>query len=483
MALPVLLGIGVVAALVALLLPGPAWPLLWYALACGAAAWTGEQASPLFLTLLGPPVALAVAGRHRALLACTAVGAAALGVAAFVRDVDDPGAFAVTGVQWLLLSLGLGMVTRWGVRLTAVPAVPADDYVEVRALLEQLRNLTRHLPGGLDAASTADALLDRCAPTLGIGRSAVVVKPDHGAFVPLSVRGAARVPWRNPLEGDGPLRRAWDTQEAVIDTRDPDTAGRRKGSTLVAVPLVGSDGPFGLAVFERSNADGFDGDTVATLRECVNEAAGQLETALLFEELKLQVTTEERDRLAREMHDGIAQELASFGYALDDLRVRARAVDAGLAQDVSGVRGRLTELVSDLRLSITDLKTSMRQDRGLGAALGAYLRAVCSGKDVVLTLQLHETAFRLPGDQEVALFKAAQAFAQEARRDPRTRGLVVHLVVDPPSALLSMTCEGGEFDVELGAARDLLARMGAVVTTSVPDEPPRLTVELRRGTE
>ena len=477
------MALGLAAAVVARLLPGLAWPLLWSALAAGATVWTGEQGSPLFLTLLGPPVALAVAGRRRSLVACTAASAVALTVGGVLHDLRDPSAYAVTGLQWLLLSLGLGLVTVWGVRLTALPPAPADDYVEVRQLLEQLRNLTRHLPGGLDAASTADALLDRCAPTLGIGRSAVVVKPDHGAFVPLSVRGATRVPWRNPLEGDGPLRRAWDTGDPVVDTRTADTVGRRRGSSLVAVPLLGSDGPFGLVVLERSDDAGFDGDAVATFRELVGEAAGQLETALLFDELKLQVTTEERDRLAREMHDGIAQELASFGYALDDLRVRAGAVDKVLGQDVSKVRTRLTELVSDLRLSITDLKTSMRQDRGLGAALGAYLRAVCSGKNVVLTLQLHETAFRLPGDQEVALFKAAQAFAQEARRDARTRGLVVHLVVDPPSALMSMTCEGGEFDVELGAAGDLLARIGAVVTTSVPDEPPRLTVELRRGPE
>ena len=183
------------------------------------------------------------------------------------------------------------------------------------------------------------------------------------------------------------------------------------------------------------------------------------------------------------MHDGIAQELASFGYALDDLRIRAGAVDKDLAADVVRVRGRLTELVSELRLSITDLRTSLRPDRGLGAALGTYLRAVCAGKDVVLTLQLHETAFRLPAEQEVALFKAAQAFAQEVRRAPAASALVVHLVVDPPSALLSMACDSGDFEVALGDAAQLLARIGAVVTTSPPGEPPRLSVELRRSPE
>ena len=43
----------------------------------------------------------------------------------------------------------------------------------------------------------------------------------------------------------------------------------------------------------------------------------------LFEEVRSTVTVEERDRLAREMHDGVAQELAFVGYQLDDLRIRA----------------------------------------------------------------------------------------------------------------------------------------------------------------
>ena len=48
-------------------------------------------------------------------------------------------------------------------------------------------------------------------------------------------------------------------------------------------------------------------------------AALRLETALLFSEVRAIATAEERRRLAREIHDGIAQELASLGYVVDDL--------------------------------------------------------------------------------------------------------------------------------------------------------------------
>ena len=44
-----------------------------------------------------------------------------------------------------------------------------------------------------------------------------------------------------------------------------------------------------------------------------------LDTALLFAAFRDAATVEERRRLAREMHDGVAQEIASLGYLVDDI--------------------------------------------------------------------------------------------------------------------------------------------------------------------
>jgi signal transduction histidine kinase len=57
----------------------------------------------------------------------------------------------------------------------------------------------------------------------------------------------------------------------------------------------------------------------AALAGRVDRHALPLETAALFDELRIAAATEERSRLAREMHDGIAQDLAFLGYQLDAL--------------------------------------------------------------------------------------------------------------------------------------------------------------------
>jgi signal transduction histidine kinase len=64
---------------------------------------------------------------------------------------------------------------------------------------------------------------------------------------------------------------------------------------------------------------------------------------------------QERARLAREIHDGVAQELAGLGYRLDDL-----ATASGLAPhergEVRQIRLALSEALHRLRRSIFDLR-------------------------------------------------------------------------------------------------------------------------------
>jgi signal transduction histidine kinase len=66
---------------------------------------------------------------------------------------------------------------------------------------------------------------------------------------------------------------------------------------------------------------------------------------------------QERARLAREIHDGVAQDLAALGYRLDDL-----ATTPNLASDqrseIRQIRSALSETLHRLRRSIFDLRNS-----------------------------------------------------------------------------------------------------------------------------
>ena len=421
----------------------------------------GGAGSPMLPYLLAPGLALGLAGTWRQVAYATVASVAGLTAGRIAYEVgarpvmEDPlDRFVVTTGQWVLLGLAFGLIAGWAQRLVSQnPASGIDRYTEARQLLEQLRGVTRRLPGGLDVTSSAEALLQACSEVAPSNRSAVLVQPAPGSLVPAAVRGTQRVPWRAPLSEPGPLQRAWESGEPVVDRRKADVHGRRKGSALAVLPLSTGDGPFGLLILESYAESAFTPEQVHALQLEALQGSLRLATALLFEEVRSTVTVEERDRLAREMHDGVAQELAFVGYQLDDLRMQAAKVDDGLAERMAEVRKGLTRLISDIRLSITDLKTSVGSDRGLGAALTSYVRAVGSGQQVAVHLSLEESAFRLPAEQEVLLFQVAQAVAQDVRKSGQATNLWVTLSVDPPSARLRVEHDGPTGDAEsLGLA-------------------------------
>ena len=70
----------------------------------------------------------------------------------------------------------------------------------------------------------------------------------------------------------------------------------------------------------------------------------------MFSEVRALATMEERRRLAREIHDGIAQEIASLGYVVDELVAEERNDEQ--RERISALRDELTRIVSELRFSI-----------------------------------------------------------------------------------------------------------------------------------
>ena len=229
-------------------------------------AFTGGAQSPMLPYLLAPGLAMGLAGTWRQVLLATAAATVGLLGARTVQELRDTTPrffagddFAVTTGQWVLLGLAFGLIAGWAQRLVVVETPDMSDrYGEARRLLEQLRGVTRRLPGGLDVSSSAEALLERCAEVAPHNRAAVLVRPGDGALVPAAVRGTQRVPWRAPLTEPGPLQRAWDGREPVVDRRKADTHGRRQGSSLAVLPLATGAEPFGLLILEAYDEAAFD---------------------------------------------------------------------------------------------------------------------------------------------------------------------------------------------------------------------------------
>jgi signal transduction histidine kinase len=378
-------------------------------------------------------------------------------------DVQSLSDYLAIVSQWTLITLAVGLLGGWIHRLQTAPGPPENAaYESAYRLISQLRMVSRQLSGGLDPLTLSAGLLEQLQRSVPFDRGGVYVRASGGRLSPLAALGTDRLDWdvTNPLFDE-----AWASSSPVRQSH-PLSPAALSGSAA-AVPLQIGLRTFGLVAMERQEP--FDPADLSKATSLLEEQALRLETALLFSEVRTLATAEERRRLAREIHDGIAQELASLGYVVDDLAARARYIP-DLEVDLKALRGELTRVITELRLSIFDLRSDVQTTIGLGTALSDYVRQVGVGSDFTVHLVLDEAPNRLPVDAETELLRIAQEAITNARKHANAENLWVTCSVNPPRATLRIEDDGGglgkprtdSFGLEV--MRERAERVGAKLT-------------------
>ena len=470
--------------------PGGRWQLVALvgesALIAVAVAGTGGSDSPLLPYLLAPAFQSGTVAGIPGAVGTPAAAAAVLGVARAVVSVGDRvGDYTIASVEWVLLALAVGLIAVWARRLRLTVAVPpaGDNYVAAYRLLSQLRTVARQLSAGLDAAALAQALLNDLRGLVTYDNAAVFVRASGDRLLPLVHASSDSINWSADVSDDSPFAEAWMAQQPLSRARVLSADMTGPGASAV-LPLRIGVRTFGLVAMEWRGASALGPGELERAQRLVDEVALRLETALLFNEIREIATVEERRRIAREIHDGIAQELASWGYLIDGMAAQSRGTP--IEEELAGLRRELTRIISEIRLSIFDLRSEVDQYGGLGAALSEYVRSVGTSSRMTVHLSLDEGPARLPVDVEAELLRIAQEAITNARKHARAENLWVECRVDPPRAQLRVEDDGvglqagreDSFGIEIMRERAARLRAGLEIT---PRDPRGTVVQVVIG--
>jgi signal transduction histidine kinase len=383
---------------------------------------------------------------------------------------------ALALAPWLLTNFGGGLLGVWArsLGLTTAPDATAEQYESARQLLTQLRTVARRLSAGLDSEGMSAQLMATMHERLDDSFSAVFMKMTGNVLIPLGYRGMGAQQVLTP--NDPLIDQCWAEMEPVQGVVP---SGNRNARHRLVLPLRVGNRMIGVAV--SSAASSPDPAVVAGLMGELDAHSLRLDTALVFDEIRTMATADERQRLAREIHDGIAQEIASLGYVVDHMASTTR--DPAVAQGLRELRGQLTSVVGDLRLSIFDLRSDVSATNGLGSALSDYVRQVGAKSDLTVHLTLNEAATRLSPMVEAELLRIAQEAITNARKHASARNLWVDCWTDPPFVSLSVRDDGrgmtsGRDDsYGISIMRERAQRIDASleVTSESGDDSPRGT--------
>ncbi len=341
-------------------------------------------------------------------------------------------------LSWLLTGIIFVLLGAWSLTLSeANEELDRARAREAATLLRRLEEVTGSLATGLDAPALGETVLRELRAGVTCDRCSLLAV-DDGWPVPIALTGATRFPWRDPSRADSALHQAYVS--ARSDT--PRYTDGRRTYELVCVPLLGRDGdPVGLLVADRQGT-AFDDRDRKLVEELGDKWGPLLEASLLFARLRRGAALEERNRLAREMHDGVAQELAALAYRADAVSLLVSRGDAEARNAAGGLRDDIRGVVKGVRSHISDLRMLERPDRSLGAILGLALQDLAATTDLRTELALQESGMRFPADVELQLHQLVERVLAEARVARDATRVSLDVTLEAPNALILVEHDG-----------------------------------------
>jgi signal transduction histidine kinase len=236
----------------------------------------------------------------------------------------------------------------------------AADLARQRDYLARLSQITATLTRDLDLTTVLEQVASTGCAFAQADRALVWLREEATHDAASHLRLAASVPHEAPRNGSAAER--WDVESI-------EHLEAQASSTGLVLPLVFKGVTIGALELHGSHAGAFGDEDARLLQPFADAAAVAIENARLYEQAHLSATLAERNRLARELHDTIAQgltaitmqlEAAQRSFDRDALRTRARL---GRAHELAH------ETLDNVRRSVWTLAAPLVDGQALSEAL------------------------------------------------------------------------------------------------------------------
>jgi len=231
-------------------------------------------------------------------------------------------------------------------------------------------------------------------------------------------------------------------KEQGVDVRVTDPEGIH---SFMHVPIKIKGQLFGVFNFNYLAPHTFSEDERRLFIALAQRAAMAIENAQLYQQAQFAATVEERQRLARELHDAVTQTLFSSSLIADVLpRIWERNHEEG--------RRRLEELrqltrgaLAEMRTLLLELRPSALAEVEPGDLLRQLSEAFTGRSRIPVQLEI-ESDIQIPPDVKVGLYRIAQEALNNVAKHAGANQVILTLRNDGHGIELSITDDGRGFD-------------------------------------
>lgn len=208
----------------------------------------------------------------------------------------------------------------------------------------------------------------------------------------------------------------------------------------------------------------FTDDDVGLLSELADLIAIAVDNGRLWRELKqkeeishqmvvklITAQEEERERVARELHDEIGQALTAVLVGLSSLVQILPSAPAELHAKVASLQNTVKEIMVRVRHLMLAVRPTMLDDLGLVAAIKWYIFDFLGSSGLAIDLEVEDAGDltqKLDPLVEVVIFRVAQEALNNAVRYSQASEIRVKLTASPRAIYLAIQDNGVGFDVD-----------------------------------
>lgn len=171
----------------------------------------------------------------------------------------------------------------------------------------------------------------------------------------------------------------------------------------------------------------------------------QEQMAIIRQKLRSSAVLEERNRIARELHDTLEQELAGITMQLDLAADCFQQAPRVAQQALETARDMSRHSMVEARRSVWDLRCQLLQDGDLVSALTQIVEPVVSREQTKVDFKIQGSPVRLPGPVEMNLLRIGQEAVANAVKHGGARQVSIELRYEPASVCLTVSDDGRGF--------------------------------------
>ena len=258
----------------------------------------------------------------------------------------------------------------------------------------------------------------------------------------------------------------------------------------LAIPLSHKEQVLGMLTLSSSEPNYYTPRHASLALAIANQAAVALENARLYEQAQELAALEERQRLARELHDSVSQALYGITLGTHTARTLLERDPSRVAEPLDYVLSQAEAALTEMRALIFELRPESLETEGLVAALSRQAAALHARHEIeVLTEFCDEPDLPLKVKEE--LYRVAQEALHNTAKHARANNVNLRMHVGTEGVLLEVCDNGVGFDTThsfpghlgLHSMRERIARLGGTLQIeSTPGQGTCIRAQLPAST-